>query len=172
MVKTTLRRLVRLLPRSFEERLRDRYWRAKSALLYQRLYQILQLEYTLESGLVLKVASKGEWWTYNDIFVNHEYDLPILKALESHPSGCPFTVVDLGANVGYFALRVVDLTRHAPLEITATDMTLVEGSPSTHRALQDRLKLQSLPQVSLRVVHGLVGQREGIGIIHESAIHV
>jgi FkbM family methyltransferase len=81
-------------------------------------------------------------------------------------------VLDLGANVGYFALRVVDLMRHATLEITATDMTLVEGSPATYRELQDRLKLQSLPQVNLRVVHGLVGQRDGIGIIHEAAIHV
>jgi FkbM family methyltransferase len=172
MVKKTLRRLVWLVPRSFEEWLRERYWQAKSALLYRRLYQILQLEYTLESGLVLKVASKGEWWTYNDIFVNHEYDLPIQKALESHASGCPLTVLDLGANVGYFALRVVDLMRHTPLKITATDMTLVEGSPATYLELEDRLELQSLPQVNLRVVHGLVGHRDGVGIIHESAIHV
>jgi FkbM family methyltransferase len=172
MVKKTLRRLVGLLPHSSEEWLRYKYWRAKSMLLYQRLYQSLQLEYTLESGLVLKVASKGEWWTYNDIFVNHEYDLPIRKALESHPSGYPLTVLDLGANVGYFTLRVVDLMRHAPLGITAADMTLVEGSPATHRELRYRLKLQTLPQVNLRVVHGLVGQRDGVGIIHESAIHV
>jgi hypothetical protein len=57
----------------------------------------------------VKVASKGEWWVYNDIFVDGEYDMPIHTALEDRSPVRPFIVLDLGANVGYFALRVLDL---------------------------------------------------------------
>src|ERR1700683_4924652 len=105
MEQTILDRLSRLAPRPIQSWLRDRYWRVKSNLLYSRLYELLQLEYTLQSGIVLKVASKGEWWTYNDIFVNHEYDFSIQEALKSHSPVHPFTILDLGANVGYFSLR-------------------------------------------------------------------
>jgi FkbM family methyltransferase len=172
MLKRILSDVVELLPRSIQGRIRETYWRIKSELLYRRLYRILHLEYTLQSGVTLKVDSKGEWWTYNDIFVNREYDLPIRTALQSRSTEHPFTVLDLGANVGYFALRVVDLMRQNSLETLASDMTLVEGSPTTFRELQDRLGQQNLSLLSLRVIHGLVGQREGNGVIHESALHV
>jgi FkbM family methyltransferase len=32
--------------------------------------------------------------------------------------------------------------------------------------------MQNLSPLNLRVIHGLVGQREGNGVIHESALHV
>ena len=108
-MKKLLADVADLLPQSIRGRIRDRYWRIKSEFLYRRLYQILRLEYTLQSGVTLKVASLGEWWTYNDIFVNREYDLPIQTALQSRSPARAFTVLDLGANVGYFVLRVVDL---------------------------------------------------------------
>jgi FkbM family methyltransferase len=152
--------------------LRDRYWRIKSDLLYHHLYEMLNLEYTLQSGVVLRVASKGEWWTYNDIFVNQEYDLPIRKALESRSSRSSFTVLDLGANVGYFCLRVLDLMRQSGLQTVAADMTLVEGSPAVYRDLQHRLGSQDLSPMAVRMFHGLVGLRQGSGAILESAIHV
>jgi FkbM family methyltransferase len=172
MIKRILSDVVELLPQTIQGRIRETYWRIKSELLYRRLYRILQLEYTLQSGVTLKVASKGEWWTYNDISVNREYDLPIQTVLQSRSSEHPFTVLDLVANVGFFTLRVVDLMQQSSLETLASDMTLVEGSPATYRELQDRLSLQNLSWLSLRVVHGLVGQREGSGFIHESALHV
>lgn len=159
-------------PASFQHWLRDRYWRVKSAFLYQRLYEMLGLEYTLQSGLVLSVRSKGEWWTYNDIFVNREYDIPIRKALESRPVDRSFTVLDLGANVGYFCLRVLDLMRQNGLRNTPVDMTLVEGSPAVYRELKNRLGTQDLSPANLRLVHGLVGRREGSSAIRQSGIHV
>jgi FkbM family methyltransferase len=172
MNKRILSNVARLLPQPIERSIRQTYWQIKSELLYRYLYRILQLEYTLRSGVVLNVASKGEWWTYNDIFVNREYDLPIQTALQSRSPGHPFTVLDLGANVGFFTLRVVDLMQQSSLETFASDMTLVEGSPATYRELQYRLSLQNLSRLNLRVVHGLVGRREGSGFIHESALHV
>jgi len=172
MIGKTLSDVVGLLPQPITGRIRETYWRMKSELLYRHLYQILGLQYTLQSGVTLKVASKGEWWIYNDIFVNREYDLPIQTALQSRSPEHPFTVLDLGANVGYFTLRVVDLMRQSSLETFASDMTLVEGSPTTCRELQYRLSQQNLSLPKPRVIHGLVGQREGNGVIHESALHV
>src|ERR1700733_10111294 len=168
MIQDTLERSSALPASPIRDWLRDRYWRIKSAVLYQRLYEMLGLEYTLQSGLVLRVASKGEWWTYNDIFVNHEYDIPIQRALESGSARSPFTVLDLGANVGYFCLRVLDLMRQNGSRNAAVDMTLVEGSPAVYRELQNRLGSQNLDSVNLRVIHGLAGRRDGSSAIRES----
>jgi FkbM family methyltransferase len=172
MEQTILGRLSQLAPRPIQSWLRDRYWRVKSNLLYSRLYKLLQLEYTLQSGIVLKVASKGEWWTYNDIFVNHEYDFSIQEALKSHSSVHPFTILDLGANVGYFSLRVIDLMRQDSPQGLEADITLVEGSPTNYQELERRLGSQPLSPARTRLIHGLVGLRNGAGTIRESAIHV
>ena len=102
MIKKLLGSAVRMLPKSAQARIREHYWQAKSRLLYQSLYKMLELENTLPSGITLQVASKGEWWTYNDIFVNCEYDVPILHVLERCSSFRPLKVLDLGANVGDF----------------------------------------------------------------------
>ena len=160
------------MPDPLRDAIREKYWQAKSSLLYRHLYQVLDLEYTLPSGLLAKIGSKGEWWVYNDIFVGREYDLPIHRALESRSAVRPFTVLDLGANVGFFFLRVIDLIRQSELPDLIWDITLVEGSPTVHRELQERLRLQGLLGEGLRVVNGLVGQRSGSGAIRESAVHV
>jgi FkbM family methyltransferase len=164
-------RVVSRLPAPVQSQIRDLYWRVKSRLLYQRLYQMLDLQYTLATGLTLRVGSKGEWWTYNEIFVNGEYDVPIHAALESYRSDHRFTVLDLGANVGHFALRVVDRIRHQQRKISC-DLTLVEGSPTTFAVLRDRIQAQALPEADMRMFHGLVGNRTGSATIHQSAIHV
>jgi FkbM family methyltransferase len=170
MIKRFVNRLVDALPEPAQFQIRERYWRLKSRLLYQSLYGWLNLEHTLDSGLRLKVASKGEWWIYNDIFVNGEYDVPIHAALGA--SSGPLVVLDLGANVGYFALRVLDLIRRQHLDHVLPDITMVEGSPETFRELESRIRSQPLAPANVRMVHGLVGQRTGSAPIRESALHV
>jgi FkbM family methyltransferase len=171
MIKKVLTRLVGFLPESVQFQIRERYWRVKSRLLYQSLYGWLNLEHTLDTGLRLKVASKGEWWIYNDIFVNGEYDVPIHAALGAS-SGQPLVVLDLGANVGYFALRVLDLIRRQHLDHILPDITMVEGSPETFGELESRIRSQPLAPANVRMVHGLVGRRTGSALIRESALHV
>jgi FkbM family methyltransferase len=172
MIKRALGSAVERLPKSFRDAIRDRYWRIKSKLLYQRLFEILDLEYQLRSGITVRVASQGEWWTYNDIFVNHEYDAAIETALSSRALDQPFVVLDLGANIGYFLLRVLDLISQNQEPPFRCDVTLVEGSPSNFKTLQDRLAAQQLDHIDYRLVHGLVGARSGQGVINESALHV
>jgi FkbM family methyltransferase len=171
MIKKLLTRVVDVLPESARFQIRERYWRVKSKILYQSLYSILKLEHTLGSGLTMKVASKGEWWAYNEIFVNGEYDVPIQAALGTS-SGKPFVVLDLGANVGYFTFRVFDLIGQQHLDHILPDITMVEGSPETFGKLERRIRSQQLTAASVRMVHGLVGQRTGTAQIRESAVHV
>lgn len=152
--------------------IRERYWQIKSRLLYQSLYRVLDLDHTLKSGLTVKVASKGEWWTYNDIFVDGEYDDPIQSALKGRTPGRPFVVLDLGANVGYFAFRVLDLIGPLEWERCCPDITMIEGSPKTFLELEKRIQSQRQPGVRVRLIRGLVGQPRGSGVIQESAIHV
>jgi FkbM family methyltransferase len=170
MIKKLLTRVVGTLPESAQFQIRERYWRVKSRFLYQSLYGALNLEHTLNSGLAVKVASKGEWWAYNEIFVNGEYDVPIQAALAAS-SGHPFVVLDLGANVGYFAFRVLDRIRQQHLE-HVPDITMVEGSPEIFGKLEKRVRSQPLAAARVRVVHGLVGERFGSALMRESAVHV
>jgi len=170
MVKEMLTRIVDALPESARFQIRERYWRVKSRFLYQSLYSRLNLQHTLNSGLTVKVASKGEWWAYNEIFVNGEYDVPIQTALEAS-SAKPVVVLDLGANVGYFAFRVFDLIAQHHHHVLP-DITMVEGSPETFGKLEERVQSQRLTATSVRMVNGLVGERTGSALIRESAVHV
>jgi len=172
MTKKMLARVVDKLPERARVRIRDAYWRIKSRLLYQSLYRVLKLEHTLRSGLTLKVASKGEWWTYNDIFVDGEYDVPIQMALKGRSPTRSFVVLDLGANVGYFAARVLDLIGQQELESVRPDITMVEGSPEVFLELEKRVRSQHRIAMSVRLIHGLVGQAGGSALIREGAVHV
>jgi len=171
-MKKVLARVAETLPRSVQNQLRDRYWQIKSKVLYQFLYRALGLEHTLPSGLILKIASKGEWWVYNDIFVDGQYDVPIHTAFNDRSQDRPFVVLDLGANVGYFASRVLDLIDRQARENSNLDITMIEGSPKTFLELGERIQSQRQLAVSSRLVHGLVGQPRGFGYIQESALHV
>jgi len=172
MIKQMLRRGAGLLPKPVETSIIQTYWRVKSDLLYRRLYRALELEHVLPSGLTVRVASRGEWWAYNEIFVNREYDSPIRQAFALRASGERFTVMDLGANVGYFVLRVIDLMRQELLQGASCDITAVEGSPENFHELQSRLQGQNLTPAIVRTINGLAGQRTGNGLIHQSALHV
>jgi FkbM family methyltransferase len=171
MIRKLLTRAVGVLPQSTQFQIRERYWQLKSRILYQSLYSLLNLEHTLDSGITVKVESKGEWWIYNDIFVNGEYDVPIQAALQVS-SAKPFVVLDLGANVGYFAFRVLDRIRRQHLDNILADITMIEGSPETFAKLGSRIQSQQLAPATVRTVHGLVGDRTGSALIRESAVHV
>jgi FkbM family methyltransferase len=80
-------------------------------------------------------------------------------------------VLDLGANVGYFALRFVDMARRHGDSDLSYHITMVEGSPTMFRELQTRIYLSGGVERSVSIVHGLVGKREGFGKITENDFH-
>lgn len=158
-VRPSLPGIVRkLLPQRAAEALRRFVW------------SLPNLRRELRSGLVLTVGSPSDWLLYNDIFVEHEYDAAIDLAVERTGAGRPLTIVDLGANVGYFTLRAADrLTAAkpgAPLRFV-----LVEPNPFLAGELKRRVLSQPSLAGSVTLLQGLVGRREGTGILYESPLH-
>jgi len=132
------------------------------------LWSILKLEWSLPSGLKVTVGSFAEWITYNDIFVDGEYDVAIRHAVQHSTPGS--VVLDVGGNVGYFALRFADLWLR---ERQSDEFRLVgvEGSPHTFAMLQSRLRQGPLNgHTDYRF--GLAGKREGQARISTSRFHV
>lgn len=171
MVNQLISPVMRVIPATIRRMILGCYWKIQSEVRYKYLWQLLDLQYTLKSGLLIKVGSEGEWWTYNDIFVNGEYDLPIMMALESAPENQVLNILDLGANVGCFALRVIDLVGRRNSRVPF-QITLVEGSPTTYRELEARLASQNLLSGNIKPILGIVGERKGSSKIHESVFHV
>jgi len=139
--------------------------------LERRAWRRLALRWTLGSGLELEVRSRGDWVLYNDIFVDGEYDEPVLAALAAAPAGNPFTVLDLGANVGFFALRVLDLVRRGVDPGRGLRIVCVEGSRRSHEELRRRLDANEGVASQVETVLGLVGEREGRARLSDRAFH-
>jgi FkbM family methyltransferase len=133
------------------------------------LWDVLQLNWKLNSGLSVDIKSKSDWWMFNEIFVNNEYDSAIKLALKSASSNRTLTILDLGANVGLFTMRVVDLllaneNSQIPFVITA-----VEGSPTIYADLQSRIIREPILKDKVRLIHGLVGECQGSAKLYEAA---
>jgi FkbM family methyltransferase len=139
--------------------------------LERRAWRRLALRWTLGSGLEVEVRSRGDWVLYNDIFVDGEYDEPVLAALAAVPSGNPFTVLDLGANVGFFALRALHLVRRSAAPGRSVRVHCVEGSPRCFAELRRRIDANDGLESQVATEFGLVGEREGRARISDRAFH-
>jgi FkbM family methyltransferase len=149
-----------------ERRWKSACWKAQNHL-HALLLTRVNLEWKLASGIVLRVKSPADWGIYNDIFVENEYDLPLRETMSRATGGGPVRILDLGANVGFFALRALHL-RHL-LKVTAPlELCCVEGSPRNFQELRSRVGALA---GQLRLVHGLAGERSGNGAIQQSASH-
>jgi FkbM family methyltransferase len=148
-----------LIPRSVKQRLRRHFW-----------WRQLALEWRTRSGILLSIKNVADWDTYNEVFVEGEYDFGIDRALAAPPVGRPLTVLDLGANVGFFCLRFADRAarRSQPPEFTAV---LVEGSPLNFAELRERIAANPPMAERTRLIHGLAGARSGIAVMVEAEYH-
>lgn len=131
----------------------------------------LGVEWTLPSGLTVHVEDQGEWLIYNDIFVDGEYDYPIKEALQSTSSKELVTIVDVGANVGFFALKAADWLLRNSNVAKNFRIVCIEGSPRVFVKLERRLTNEKLLSDHLTLIHGLVGQIHGEGKIVEKPFH-
>jgi FkbM family methyltransferase len=139
--------------------------------LRSRISEKQDFSWTVKSGLKVQVASNSDWVIYNDIFVDGEYDLTIKEALQSARNDRSITVLDLGANVGFFTLRFLDLLRQSDKRDLGCRITLVEGSPTVARELRRRLLGDNGLEDEVKIIHGLVGERTGVARISERDFH-
>jgi FkbM family methyltransferase len=142
-------RLAALIPRNLKP------W------IWKKLSGLMHLHYRLPSGLEVRVRSFSDWCIYNDIFVAAEYDEAIDAALDRAKGGDSFRVVDLGANVGFFTLRVVDRMIRRKISFPAVECLLVEASPRLQEDIQWHLDTAKVAGFRARIVNGLVGKKTG-----------
>lgn len=153
------RKLKNALPRGLKDPLRRGLWRQ------------LALEWRLNSGVLVRVASHADWVVHNELFVDGEYDLPIRRVLEEVRSG-PVVIADLGANIGCFGLRVADLARRTGFPRERLRLEMVEGAPTVFAELRERWERENpIVPGAVRLHHGLVGERRGAARLAESHVH-
>lgn len=131
--------------------------------LWARLSALMHLDYQIPSGIRISIRSFSDWCIYNDVFVAGEYDVAIRAALGKARLTGTFRAVDLGANVGYFSLRVLDLIRRDKIPLSRVDVLMVEASPSMVRELRKRMATVAQDGLQITIVHGLVGEKSGHG---------
>jgi len=153
MYLALLRGLRRLLPARARARLR------------LAMFDWLDIAWGLPSGVLVRLHSYDEWIVYNSVFVDGEYDEAIRMAMELADPDRPLRVLDLGAHVGFFGLRVVDLLRRRRADELGFDLTLVEGDPATLNRLRSNLLEANHLADRCTVVHGLVGKRAGVAVL-------
>ena len=138
--------------------------RARSRqLLY---WQGRPLSHDLSSGVSVEITSASDWAIYNEVFVDGEYDGAIRQVIGASPDA-PY-VLDLGANVGFFALRFVDIWLRER-GATAFQVLSIEGSPRTYAQLARNIDQPALTGHCM-TCHGLVGRRNGHGSISTSVL--
>lgn len=135
---------------------------------HTRLYESLDLRWTLKSGVRFTIRSASDWMMFCDIFLDGEYDKPIHRALSANVATNAVHVLDLGANSGFFTFRLADRAQQTIFPGTIR-IIAVEGSPANTRRFQNNLQEARLPAgIQVKTVHGLVGERNGVGHILES----
>lgn len=141
-------------------------WRLGSAM-DRFSWRRVGLYHVLPTGLRVQVENWSEWVVFNEIFVDGDYDGPIRLAIERAGPGEVMNVWDLGANVGFFAVRFAHLARRSGAGLREYRLTLVEGSPTVARRLESRINLNPELKRRARLFEGLVGRPEGTGTIYE-----
>jgi FkbM family methyltransferase len=129
------------------------------------MFESLDLRWTLPTGLHVCAAHYGDWVVYNEVFVSGEYDAALQRLVETTAGG-PVHVADLGANTGFFTLRVIDRLRAAAGGPANVTITAVEGNAECVRTFTNRVCVENGLAGSVRIVHGLAGRRSGPGILH------
>jgi len=129
-------------------------------------FQILDLSWQLPSGVRIRIRNLSDWAIYNEIFVAGDYDPAILMALDSAKENGGMHIVDLGANVGFFTLRCIEMVRRHRFHASRMRVTAIEGNPNTYSQLLERVGMQSdLPEFV--AINGLVGERRGTDAISD-----
>lgn len=137
----------------------------------QKIWKRINLNWRLSSGIEIQLTCRSDWDIYNEIFVDLDYDAPILATLrDASTKPSQVTVLDLGANVGFFGLRWL----HLQIETKFTGRSLgyfVEGGRDVYETLRRRLDPMTGTLMDARCIHGLAGEKKGDTLFHRSPAH-
>ena len=128
-------------------------------LVQARLFERLRLTWTFATRIKIQVLSRTDWTLYNDIFVEGEYDAALAAAVQVISADNKVLVVDLGANVGFFSLRLFHVFALEGVPPAQLRIIAVEPSSANLRELQRRLQDQAEWAGCVSIVPGLVGEK-------------
>lgn len=133
-------------------------------------WRVLKPTIVLRSGIRLWINTESDWEVAKEILIDRDYDEAICHTFSSADSQNSVRILDLGANVGFFSARCIDLylQRESNLQL---ELFAIEGAPSLAAELRRRLSGCRQQNVSLVVKEGLVGPRTGEAMIHSSVFH-
>src|SRR5579872_5106453 len=151
-----------LIPNALRRKIRE-----ASVARQAKIWKDLGLSREL-AGLTIKVASHSDWVVFNEIFVERVYDRAISHVLSQTPDNRTMRVLDLGANVGYFALRFAQLVFESERPKQAFMIHCVEASPKVFAELRARLSDNALLKDHIQLTQGVVGQVSGSAEVYES----
>jgi FkbM family methyltransferase len=140
------------------------------ANIRQYLWRTLNLRHKLASGILLEINSPADWEVYNEIFVEGEYDRAIIGAIEQS-SAQGINILDVGANMGFFSLRILDLAHRTDRAGLPLNVWMVEGSPRVLAELKNRQAFQTLLSRGAHLIEGLAGKKHGSAVLQESDHH-
>jgi FkbM family methyltransferase len=120
----------------------------------------MNLNYRSDSGVSVQIKSFSDWIIYNDIFVRGEYDFALHDWLSGVPESRRLVILDLGANVGFFLYRLLDVMFQQKRE-NDFFATLVEADRTIHKDLCERIRSYEFLNGKVRPVFGLAGKRNG-----------
>jgi FkbM family methyltransferase len=131
-------------------------------------WRILQPQISVASGAVA-MRSDSDWLVANEIFVDRDYDDALLQAFASRECRHSVRILDLGANVGFFSLRCIDLYLQASVQADL-ELVVVEGATNLVPDLNQRLARYSDEHANIKLIvrGGLVGRRGGKAMFHTS----
>lgn len=145
------------------------------SLLIDTILRLAPLKFSLpDLETSVKISCVADWFIFVDIFANSEYDPGIMAALDTFNStevpARPFIVVDCGANIGFFALRMLQqaVIRYPQLQV---QMICIEGSKYVFKRLQRVSEALGSIGRAFRPIYGLVGQKSGVGKLYQGWFH-
>lgn len=124
------------------------------------------LTWKLNSGYTIDISSYSDWCVYNDLFVNGEYDIAIEETLSDNLNKTQINIVDLGANVGFFTLRFLDLLYHHSAFHGNAQFWLVEASNDLVLLLNNKFHSLNSDHLKFNIINGLVGNKTGAANLH------
>lgn len=136
------------------------------------VFSAANLGWKLSSGIEIEVRSPTEWTLLCDIFIEGEYDTAIENAIQSLSSTDEIVVVDLGANVGFFLLRLFHQCCLSGIEPSKLTAFAVEPDRDNMGELQRRLTRSGAWSNRVELHIGMIGeQRSGSGALWRSHNH-
>jgi FkbM family methyltransferase len=132
------------------------------------MFDWLELTWTTSTGIGLRIANYNEWIIYNEVFVDGEYDAAIAAAIAGRDRGRALRILDLGANTGFFTLRVFDRLRAAGVADADCRVTLVEANPALVPSLRARVHDDNTLVDRTDIVPGAAGEPSGTVTLYPS----